>query len=429
MNSLKFNKTIKSNTLLNTFKKGFLSIITKQNPSYSLNKKIQQETKFTSLSSSLLNQPQRRKISHKIISEDDKHSVVNNHSHPNLSSLSPLDGRYHKQTDPLRVFFSEAALIKYRTLTEIEWIKFLLTQVFSEKDLSAKYAIYTEAEKKAILEKLDDIINFFDFNSAKSIKDIEAITNHDVKAVEYYIKNQFKLLNINEKLLELVHFSCTSEDINNISTALMLKDGLNLEYIPKLNGVVNLLASMAENYAEIPLKSKTHGQPATPSTIGKEIANFAFRINEQSYALKNKRIKAKINGAVGNFNAHMVVLPNVNWLLKSQNFIEKLGLEWNPYTTQIENHDSFADVFNSVALINTIMLGMSRDFWGYISLNYFKQKLKKDEVGSSTMPHKVKNNLYIVIYSSIVNWHIFFILFLLLIIKIQFHIFNIKMVF
>lgn len=382
MISLKSSKNL-SRCSLNFFsKKGLINTVSKTKTNIFNKAKISiKETQLIIYT--------HKNFSNKILSEDDKHSIIHNHSHPNLSSLSPLDGRYHKQTDPLRVYFSEAALIKYRTLTEIEWIKFLLTQVFSEKDLANKYAIFTEAEKKATLEKLDDIINFFDFNSAKSIKDIEAITNHDVKAVEYYIKNQFKLLNINEKLLELVHFCCTSEDINNISTALMLKDGLNLEYLPKLNNVIHLLVSMAENYADVPIMSKTHGQPATPSTMGKEIANFAFRINEQSYNLKNKRIKAKINGAVGNFNAHMIVLPNINWVIKSHHFIEKLGLEWNPYTTQIENHDSFADIFNSVSLINTIMLGMSRDFWGYISLNYFKQKLKKDEVGSSTMPHKV----------------------------------------
>ncbi len=327
------------------------------------------------------------------ITLDDKNPLLHNHSHPNLISLSPLDGRYQKQTNSLRTYFSEAALIKYRVLTEIEWIKFLLNNVFTEDQLSTKYNIFTQSEKKIVIEKLDDIINFFNYNSAKSVKDIEAITNHDVKAVEYFIKNQFKLLNINEKLLELVHFCCTSEDINNISTALMLKDGLNLEFNPKLNNIVNFLVNMSENYSDIPLLCKTHGQPATPSTIGKEMANFAYRINEQSYFLKNKKIKAKINGAVGNFNAHMIVLPNINWSLKSQIFVENLGLEFNPFTTQIENHDSFADIFNSISLINTIMIGMSRDFWGYISLNYFRQKLKKDEVGSSTMPHKVKTLL------------------------------------
>lgn len=393
MNSLGFHKNLKIKKSLYDLAKNNIfnfSMIQKTTNIYLL-KSTKNESKFCF-------QIIKKKFSQKIVSDDDKQSIIQNHSQPNLSSLSPLDGRYHKQTDSLRLFFSEAALIKYRTLTEIEWVKFLLTQVFSEKELSTKYAIYTEAEKNQVLEKLDNIINFFDFNSAKSIKDIEAITNHDVKAVEYYIKNQFKLLNVNEKLLELVHFCCTSEDINNISTALMLKDGLNLEFQPKLNSVINLLVNMAEQYADIPLMSKTHGQPATPTTMGKEIANFAFRINEQNYFLKNKKIKAKINGAVGNFNAHMIVLPNINWTLKAQMFIEKLGLEWNPYTTQIENHDSFADIFNSLALINTIMLGMSRDFWGYISLNYFKQKLKKDEIGSSTMPHKVNLIKYLMIY-------------------------------
>ena len=310
-----------------------------------------------------------------------------------LSSLTPLDGRYNKQTNSLRNYFSEAALIKYRTLTEIEWIKFLINSVIDENELASKYSIFTKSEKKNTLDKLDDIVNFFDINCAKSIKHIESVTNHDVKAVEYHIKNQFKSLNINEKLLELVHFCCTSEDINNISNALMLKDGINLEYNPKMNNLINLLAGLSDMHANVPIMCRTHGQPATPSTMGKEIANFTYRVNEQFYMLKGKRIKAKINGAVGNFNAHMIVLPRIEWGNKSHLFIEKMGLEWNPYTTQIENHDSFADIFNSISLINTILLGMSRDFWGYISLNYFKQKLKKDEIGSSTMPHKVNSIL------------------------------------
>jgi len=198
-----------------------------------------------------------------------------------------------------------------------------------------------------------------------------------------------KLRGVSENLYELVHFCCTSEDVNNLAYSLMLKEFLSGVYHTNLTTLTVKLAEIAQSYSRTPMMSRTHGQPATPTSVGKEFANFAYRVNEQHYNLKKIKLKAKMNGAVGNFNAHYVVMPQFNWEAASQLFIERLGLEFNPYTTQIENHDSFAEVFNSVSLINTILTGFSRDMWGYISLNYFKQKLKKDEVGSSTMPHKV----------------------------------------
>lgn len=311
-----------------------------------------------------------------------------------LTTLSPLDGRYSSSIESLRNYYSEAALIKYRTTVEIEWVKFLLTDVFlpeieKNDNFKQKYNLNSYSEVRDTVTKLEAIIKEFDLKSAETVKGIEMKTNHDVKAVEYYIKNEMKKKEINENLYELVHFCCTSEDINNLSWGLIIKDSIRYVIHQKLNLLTHSLARFAEENHDIPMMTRTHGQPATPSTVGKEIANFAYRINEQHYQLKNKKIKGKLNGAVGNFNAHMAVLPNVNWLNKSQKFIEQLGLEFNPYTTQIENHDSICEIFNIFALKNTILIGMSRDFWGYISLNYFKQKLKKDEIGSSTMPHKV----------------------------------------
>jgi adenylosuccinate lyase len=306
-----------------------------------------------------------------------------------LTTLSPLDGRYSSHIESLRNFYSEAALIKYRTVVEIEWLKFLITSVIDEKELHKKYNLNSESEIRETVKKLDQIIRDFDIDDAKKVKEIEAKTNHDVKSVEYFIKGEMKNRDINESLHELVHFCCTSEDINNLAWGLIIKDSLDFVYHPKLTHLINIMAKMSEEHYNIPMMSRTHGQPATPTTVGKEIANYAYRLNEQHYILRGMKVKGKINGAVGNFNAHYTVLPKVNWIQHSQMFIEKIGLEWNPYTTQIENHDSICEIFNTTSLINSIMIGLCRDFWGYISLNYFKQKLKKDEVGSSTMPHKI----------------------------------------
>jgi len=306
-----------------------------------------------------------------------------------LTTLSPLDGRYSTQIAPLRNYYSEAGLIKYRAIVEIEWLKFLLKQVISEDDLRKKFQIDSEIEIRDTVRKLDQILKEFELENANKVKEIEKKTNHDVKSVEYFIKDEMRKKNINKNLCELVHFCCTSEDINNLAWSLIIKDSLNHVYHPKLNNLINLLGRMALDYHDVPMMSRTHGQPATPTTVGKEIANFAYRLNEQQYLMRGMKIKGKINGAVGNFNAHYSVLPDVNWVEKSRLFLEKIGLVWNPYTTQIENHDSICAIFNKTSLINSILIGLSRDFWGYISLNYFRQKLNKDEVGSSTMPHKV----------------------------------------
>jgi adenylosuccinate lyase len=262
-------------------------------------------------------------------------------------------------------------------------------EILDKKELSKRYQLNSQADFDETENKLDQIINEFDLDSAKIVKDKENKINHDVKAVEYFIKEEMKSKGLNESIYELVHFCCTSEDINNLAWGLIIKDSLNFVYNQKLTFLINRIARLAEDTASIAMMSKTHGQPATPTTMGKELANFAYRINEQHYNLKGLKIKGKINGAVGNFNAHLMVLPDVNWLNKSQMFIERLGLEWNPFTTQIENHDSICEYFNYISLINTILIGMSRDMWGYISSNYFTQKLKNEEVGSSTMPHKV----------------------------------------
>jgi adenylosuccinate lyase len=310
-----------------------------------------------------------------------------------LTTLSPLDGRYSTQIAPLRNYFSEAGLIKYRTIVEIEWLKFIVTKVISENDLKQKFQINSETEIRETVRKLDMILKEFELDNAKKVKEIENKTNHDVKSVEYFIKDEMRKRNINNHLCELVHFCCTSEDINNLAWSLMIKDSLNFVYHPKLTSLIQVLARMAEDHYNVPMMSRTHGQPATPTTAGKEIANYAFRLNEQHYLMRGMKIKGKINGAVGNFNSHYAVLPEVDWVEKSRMFIEKIGLEWNPYTTQIENHDSICAVFSKTSLINSILIGLSRDFWGYISLNYFRQKLNKDEVGSSTMPHKVIFNI------------------------------------
>ena len=239
---------------------------------------------------------------------------------------------------------------------------------------------------------LDSVITNFNIQAAEKIKSIEKETNHDVKAVEYYIKEYFNNVeSFPHKILELVHFCCTSEDINNLSWSLIVKDSLNKIYIPSLNLLIDQLSILSTLYSDIAMMSKTHGQPATPTTVGKEFANFGFRLDQQYQRISNIKLKGKINGAVGNYNAHYIVLPNKNWPELTRKFVSDLGLEWNPYTTQIENHDSLAELFNSISLSNTIEIGFCRDIWGYISQNYFKQKLKQGEIGSSTMPHKVLN--------------------------------------
>lgn len=296
-----------------------------------------------------------------------------------IFNISPLDGRYDRKVEALRQYFSEAALIRYRVFVEIEWFIFLCN------DLKLTG---TRVWKPKELTQLRSIYEYLDAVGANRVKEIEKTTNHDVKAVEYYIKENLKGSSF-EPYFEFIHFACTSEDINNLSYALMIRDGLDGEVIPVLSGVLQELASLAKKYKGVPMMARTHGQPATPTTLGKEFVNVLARLNEQMFSLKNLKIFGKINGAVGNYNAHAVAYPKVKWIEASKKFIQGLGLEPNLYTTQIEPHDYMAEIFDATRRTNTILIDLNRDIWTYISLGYFKQKLKAGEVGSSTMPHKV----------------------------------------
>lgn len=296
-----------------------------------------------------------------------------------IFSISPLDGRYDQKVEALRQYFSEAALIRYRVFVEIEWFIFLCN------DLKLTG---TRVWKPKELTQLRSIYEYLDATGANRVKEIEKTTNHDVKAVEYYIKENLKGSSF-EPYFEFIHFACTSEDINNLSYALMIRDGLDGELIPVLSGLLQELASLAKKYKGVAMMARTHGQPATPTTLGKEFVNVLARLNEQMFSLKNLKIFGKINGAVGNFNAHAVAYPKVKWIDASKKFIQGLGLEPNLYTTQIEPHDYMAEIFDATRRANTILIDLNRDLWTYISLGYFKQKLKAGEVGSSTMPHKV----------------------------------------
>ncbi len=296
-----------------------------------------------------------------------------------MYNISPLDGRYDKKVEGLRQYFSEAALIRYRIYVEIEWFLFLCNGL----KLTG-----TKEWKLKEIKQLRSIYEFFDATAANRVKEIEKTTNHDVKAVEYYIKESLKGSSF-EPYFEFIHFACTSEDINNLSYALMIRDGLLGEVIPSFTGVLQVLASLALKYKSVAMMARTHGQPATPTTLGKEFVNVLARLHDQLESLTMVRILGKINGAVGNFNAHVVAYPKINWIEASKKFIHTLGLEPNFYTTQIEPHDYVAELFDAMRRMNTILLDLNRDVWTYISLGYFKQKLKAGEVGSSTMPHKV----------------------------------------
>jgi adenylosuccinate lyase len=238
-------------------------------------------------------------------------------------------------------------------------------------------------------EILDKIIDNFSIEDAERVKEIEATTNHDVKAVEYFLKEKFDEHEFLKKRKEFLHFTCTSEDINNLSYAIMVNNAIKEVMLPKLESLISKIENMAHEYADIPMMSRTHGQSATPTTVGKELANFAYRVNRQIKEIKDITPLGKFNGAVGNFNAHIVVFPDLDWQEISQRFVESLGIAYNPYSTQIEPHDSIAQISNSFSLANTILIDFARDMWGYISLGYFKQQTIKGEVGSSTMPHKV----------------------------------------
>lgn len=301
----------------------------------------------------------------------------------NLSSLtavSPIDGRYGSKTADLRAAFSEFGLIKYRVTVEIRWL-----QCLAEHSELKEVGPFS-AEANAVLNSL---VENFSEQDASRIKEIERTTNHDVKAVEYFIKQQIASQPELAEILEFVHFACTSEDINNLSHALMLKEGRDTVLLPQAEEIALQISEMAKTYADVPMLSRTHGQTASPTTVGKEMANVAYRLNRQIVQIGQVPLLGKINGAVGNYNAHFSAYSDVDWAANAKTFIESLGLEMNPYTTQIEPHDYIAELFDAIARFNTILIDFNRDIWAYISLGYFKQKTIAGEVGSSTMPHKV----------------------------------------
>jgi adenylosuccinate lyase len=297
-----------------------------------------------------------------------------------LTALSPLDGRYSARTDSLREIFSEYGLIRFRVLTEVRWVQFL----------AAESAVPGFGPLSPVASQvLDRIAAGFTPKDARRVKEIERRTNHDVKAVEYFIGECLGEDAELGKIRPFLHFACTSEDINNIAYALMLRHGRDDVLLPRLRQVVSLLDTMARNMADLPMLARTHGQPASPTTMGKELANSAWRLKRQLRQLRAVEPLAKLNGAVGNFNAHLAAYPDADWSDISRRFIESLGLVWNPYTTQIEPHDWIAEYCDVLARINTIMLDLCRDAWGYISIGHFRQRRIDTEVGSSTMPHKV----------------------------------------
>ena len=297
-----------------------------------------------------------------------------------LTALSPLDGRYHGKVAALRPFFSEFALIRYRVLVEIEWLK-ALSREPEIKEVPPFSA--------ATLAQLDDIAAGFSESDAAAVKTIEATTNHDVKAVEYWLKQRFADNSEVMKVSEFIHFACTSEDINNLSHALMLRGARETALLPALDKVLAKLKELAHAWAELPMLAHTHGQPATPTTVGKELANVAYRLEKARSRINEVALMGKINGAVGNYNAHLSAYPDFDWEGYAQRFVEGLGINFNPYTIQIEPHDYMAELFDAYARANTILIDLDRDVWGYVSMGYFKQKVKQGEVGSSTMPHKV----------------------------------------
>jgi adenylosuccinate lyase len=297
-----------------------------------------------------------------------------------LTALSPIDGRYASKADSLRPYLSEFGLIKARVTVEIRWL-----QSLADNDAIGELSAF-DADTNAFL---NSIVDDFSESDAQAIKDIEATTNHDVKAVEYFIKDKFRGNQQLEDSLEFIHFACTSEDINNLSYALMLKDSREL-VVAKMQQVTDSIVDLAITHADQPMLSRTHGQTASPTTLGKEMANVAYRLARQIKQVGQVELLGKINGAVGNYNAHLSAYPEVNWQSHAEQFItERLELTFNPYTTQIEPHDYIAELFDVVKRFNTILIDFNRDIWQYISLGYFKQRLKDGEVGSSTMPHKV----------------------------------------
>ncbi|WNK19398.1 adenylosuccinate lyase [Halomonas piscis] len=296
-----------------------------------------------------------------------------------LTALSPVDGRYGAKTAALREHFSEFGLIRARVIVEVRWLECLAGQgqIVEVPPLSADAAGF-----------LDALIRDFSEADAQRIKDIEGTTNHDVKAVEYFLKERIRDNAELDAISEFIHFACTSEDINNLAYGVMLSDGLDA-LLPVLHEVVEGIAALAAEHAAQPMLSRTHGQTASPTTLGKEMANVAYRLKRQLCRIEETPLLGKINGAVGNYNAHLATYPEVDWQANARAFVEGLGLTFNPYTTQIEPHDYIAELFDAIGRFNTVLLDFDRDVWGYISLGYFKQKTVEGEIGSSTMPHKV----------------------------------------
>ena len=297
----------------------------------------------------------------------------------NLTSISPIDGRYSAKTGPLKTIFSEYGLIKYRLLIEVRWLEAM-----------SKNSQISEVPEFSLKSKnvLSNIVDNFSLEDAKVIKGIEKTTNHDVKAVEYFLKEKVSSTPELQNVNEFIHFACTSEDINNLSYALMLEDGRQV-LLDEMRKTLNLITDLAKDNADVAMLSRTHGQIASPTTLGKEMANFSYRLMRQIEQLEEVKIMGKFNGAVGNFNAHISAYPNLDWPNISKNFIESLGINYAPYSSQIETHDYIAEYFHALNRFNTILIDFCRDVWGYISLGYFTQKTIKGEVGSSTMPHKV----------------------------------------
>jgi len=297
-----------------------------------------------------------------------------------LTAISPIDGRYAAKTEPLRAIFSEFGLIHQRVRVEVRWL-----QALSQHSAIAEVPPFS-ASANAVL---DAIVEDFEPAAAQRIKEIERTTNHDVKAVEYYLKEQVENHPELQAVSEFIHFACTSEDINNLSHALMLKAAREQVLIPRVDEILGLVTSIAQAEAATAMMSRTHGQPASPTTLGKEFANVAYRLQRQLQQIEAVELMAKMNGAVGNYNAHLSAYPDCDWPALARQFVESMGLVWNPYTTQIEPHDYIAELFDAQQRLNTILIDFCRDIWSYISIGYFTQKTIDGEVGSSTMPHKV----------------------------------------
>jgi len=297
-----------------------------------------------------------------------------------LTAISPVDGRYGSKTTDYQAIFSEYGLIRHRVLVEVRWLQALA----KEEAIKEVPPLGEHADNL-----LNDIVEKFSVEDAQRVKNIERTTNHDVKAVEYFLKEKITGNKELEAISEFIHFACTSEDINNLSHALMLTEGRNQVLLGQMDDIISSMKTLAHELAEQPMLCRTHGQPASPSTMGKEFANIVYRLQRQRDQVAAVEILGKMNGAVGNYNAHLSAYPDFNWANFAQKFIESLGITYNPYTIQIEPHDYMAELFDAISRFNTILIDMSRDIWGYISVGYFKQKTVAGEIGSSTMPHKV----------------------------------------